>query len=80
MFNVSVRKIVVSSIVIAATSALSFGASTEAWGGKTVDWNKSATGSHAGKTVDWNKSATASHAGRTVDWNKTSPAKTVDWN
>ena len=33
MFNVSVRKIVVSTVAIAAPVAFSLGASSEAWGG-----------------------------------------------
>src|SRR5690349_14094870 len=48
MFNVSVRKIVVSTVAIAAPIAFSFGASSEAWGGKSVEWGKN-TGSHTAK-------------------------------
>ena len=62
MFNVSVRKIVVSTLAIAAPIAFSVGASTEAWGGhKITDWNKTGGQSHAAKITDWNK--------RITDWN-----------
>ena len=61
MFNVSVRKIVISSIAIAAPIAMSFGASTEAWGGKTSSWDKAPHHATAGKTSSWD---------RTSSWDK----------
>ena len=54
MFNVSVRKIVVSTVAIAAPVAFSFGASSEAWGGATHNWEKN-TGTHAAKTPQLGK-------------------------
>ncbi len=82
MFNVSVRKIVISSIAVAAPLAMSFGASTEAWGGGTTGWNKVSTGNHAGGTTGWNKVST--HAGGTTGWNKahsvTLAGGTTGWN
>ena len=75
MFNVSVRKIVVSAVCIAAPVAFSFGASSEAWGGKTTQWEKG-HGTHAGKTTQWEKHATP-HAGKTTQWEL--HAKTTQW-
>ena len=71
MFNVSVRKIVVSSIVIAAPVAFSLGASTEAWGGHaTTGWSKTTT-THAGSTTGWSKvHHTTTLAGGTTGWSK----------
>ena len=73
MFNVSVRKIVVSSIVIAAPVAFSLGASSEAWGGKSVEWGK--TGTHAAKSVEWGKKTTTS-AAKSVEWGM---RNSVEW-
>jgi hypothetical protein len=74
MFNVSVRKVVVSAIAIAAPVALSFGAaSTEAWGKPTTGWNKT-TQNHA-STTGWNKAHQTTVAG-TTGWNKI----TTGWN
>lgn len=72
MFNVSVRKVVVSAIAIAAPVALSFGASTEAWGGKTSAWD-SRPSTHAGKTSAWdahhvNLARTSAWDARTSAW------------
>ncbi len=64
MFNVSVRKIAISAIVIAAPVAMSFGASSEAWGGHTTNWEKTST--HAGHTTNWEKTST--QAGKTTNW------------
>jgi hypothetical protein len=75
MFNVSVRKIVVSAICITAPVAFSFGASSEAWGGKTTQWEKG-TSTHAKKTTQWEK--TTPQAGRTTQWEKIS-SKTTQW-
>ena len=79
MFNVSVRKIVVSSIVIAAPVAFSLGASSEAWGGHTTQWEKG-TQPHAVKTVQWEKHRTTT-ATKTVQWEKHAPvaSKTTMW-
>ena len=74
MFNVSVRKIVVSAICIAAPVAFSFGASSEAWGNHTTSWEKQ-TGTHAKKTTQWEK--TTPQARRTTQWEKTS--STTQW-
>ena len=75
MFNASVRKIVVSTVAIAAPIAFSFGASTEAWGGnKTTGWNKVGTQTHAGNTTGWNHSRTT--LAGTTGWNKA----TTGWN
>jgi hypothetical protein len=75
MFNVSVRKIVVSAVAIAAPIALSLGASTEAWGGgKTSSWDKAPAHSTAGKTSSWDKHITV--AGKTSSWDK----KTSSWD
>jgi hypothetical protein len=68
MFNVSVRKIVVSAICVAAPVAFSFGASSEAWGGKTHNWEKN-TGTNATKTHNWEKAVTV--AGKTHNWERT---------
>ena len=78
MFNVSVRKIAVSAIVIAAPVAMSFGASTEAWGGGTTGWSKH-TSTHAG-TTGWSKHTTT-QAG-TTGWSKhtTTLAGTTGWS
>jgi len=77
MFNVSVRKIVVSTLAIAAPIAFSLGASSEAWGGgKTTQWDKG-TSSHAKSTTQWDK--TTPHAGRTTQWDRTA-RKTTQWD
>ena len=74
MFNVSVRKIVVSAICITAPLAFSFGASSEAWGKHTTQWEKG-TGTHAKKTTQWEK--TTPQARKTTQWEKTS--STTQW-
>jgi hypothetical protein len=74
MFNVSVRKIVVSTVAIAAPLAFSFGASTEAWGGHTTGWNKVGTETHANNTTGWNHAHTTLAA--TTGWNRS----TTGWN
>ncbi|HEY7043171.1 MAG TPA: hypothetical protein VH419_05835 [Nocardioidaceae bacterium] len=73
MFNVSVRRVVVSAIAIAATSAVSFGASSEAWGGKSVEWGKVGSGHHSAKSVEWGASS--------VEWGlvKNSGSLSVEW-
>jgi hypothetical protein len=78
MFNVSVRKIVVSTVAIAAPVAFSFGASSEAWGGATHNWEKN-TGTHAAKTHNWEKTSTG--AAKTHNWEKTVTVagKTHNW-
>jgi hypothetical protein len=80
MFNVSVRKVVVSAIAIAAPVALSFGASTEAWGGKTFSWDKPGAHTHAGKTFSWDKHQTV--AGKTFSWDVRggSSTRTLAWD
>ncbi len=81
MFNVSVRKILVSSVAIAAVGALSFGASSEAWGGKTTAWESRSHHSNAGKTTAW-EARHHSTAGKTTAWEfhgKRTSGKTTAW-
>lgn len=78
MFNVSVRKIVVSAVAIAAPVAFSFGASTEAWGGHTTGWsghpdNNATTGwskahSTTLATTGWSKATTGWSSKSTTGW------------
>jgi len=79
MFNVSVRKIVVSAVAIAAPVALSLGAaSTEAWGKSTTGWSKTGPSTHSNATTGWSKShSTTITAGKTVGWSSKS---TTGWS
>jgi hypothetical protein len=70
MFNVSVRKIVVSTVALAAPIAFSLGTSSEAWGGHhTTSWEKQTSTHAVKKTTVWEKQTNNASRATTV-WEK----------
>ena len=68
MFNVSARRIAVSTITVIATGAFTLGASSEAWGKRSWEWDKS-NDSHSKRSWEWDRSA-SSTAKRSWEWDR----------
>ena len=58
------RRLSSATLCVVATAAMTLGTtSTEAWGGKTTNWE--ITNSNSGKTTNWEVTGTS---GRTTNW------------
>ena len=61
------RRLSAAAFAIVASAALTLGTtSTEAWGGKTTNWEKPSVTSKAGKTTNWEISG--SQSAKTTNW------------